>query len=213
MNQLQLFEFQPQTLDEIVFHSGNQAGVPTLDLSMQAESIVEPLLIWGSIARSKEMLGTYAFYCDDYKFTALWNEPDKLVKTGCAVAVEPNFSIGERMPPAVALYHIFQKRWLARYWQTQGVRIFIDLNVDPYYSKLNLLGVPRGWKAYCTRVHKGYHEQIEKDYALCREHAQQEPLFIVYGGDNGFSRHICERYGWVWIPDKRSALKWGEYHG
>jgi hypothetical protein len=213
MNQLQLFEFQPQTLDEIVFHSGNQAGVPTLDLDMQAESIVEPFLVWGSIARTKEMFGTYAFYCDDYKFTGLWTAPDKLVKTGCAVAVEPNFSISDRMPPAVALYHVFQKRWLARYWQTRGIKIFVDVNVDPYYSKLNLLGVPRGWRAYCTRIHKGYHEQIERDYALCREHAQQEPLFVVYGGDNGFSRQTCARNGWTWIPDKRSAIKWGIYHG
>jgi hypothetical protein len=36
---------------------------------------------------------------------------------------------------------------------------------------------------------------------------------VVYGCDNKFARQLCERRGWTWIPDKRSALKWGQYHG
>lgn len=211
--QLKLFPFQPETLDEIVFDADNPAGIPQLDLSMQATEIVEPFLIWGSIARSKYMPGTYAFYEDDYKFTGLWADPEKLLKTGCSVAVEPNFSINDLMPPVVALYHIFQKRWLSRFWQSKGLRIIVDVNACPKYAQLNLLGVPKGWKAYATRIHKDMHWITEAEYALCREHAQTEPLFIVYGGGNKFARQLCERHGWVWIPDKRSAIKWGQYHG
>lgn len=211
--QLALFKYQPQTLDEIVFDADNPAGIPQLDLAMQATELVEPFLIWGSIARSKFMPGTYAFYEDDYKFTGLWNDPEKLVNTGCAVAVEPNFSINDMMPPVVALYHIFQKRWLSRFWQSKGLRIIVDVNACPKYAKLNLLGVPRGWNVYATRIHKDMHWITEAEYALCREHAGRDPLFIVYGGDNKFARTLCERRGWVWIPDKRSAIKWGKYYG
>jgi len=197
--QLDLLPYSPITLDEIVFSA--------------QKTIVEPFLIWGSITRKKEMLGTYAFYCDDYKFTNLWNDPDTLVKTGCAVAVEPNFSINDLMPPVVALYHIFQKRWLSRYWQTQGIKIIIDVNVCPRYAQLGFIGVPRGWKTYCTRIHKGMHYILDYEYQLCQEHAGCDPLFIVYGGDNKFARQYCEQRGWLWIPDKRSAIKWGKYHG
>lgn len=211
--QLALFKYQPQTLDEIVFDADNPAGIPTLDIAMQATEIVQPFLIWGSIARSKYMPGTYAFYEDDYKFTGLWNDPEKLVKTGCAVVVEPNFSINDMMPPVVALYHIFQKRWLSRFWQSKGLRIIVDINVAPRYAKMNFLGVPKGWKAFCSRVHKDYHAHLEYEYALCQEFAGCDPLFVVYGGDNKFSRQLCERRGWVWIPDKRSAIKWGKYYG
>ena len=211
--QLALFQHQPQTLDEIEFDADNPAGIPALDLAMQATELVEPFLIWGSIARSKFMPGTYAFYCDDYKFTGLWNDPEKVVKTGCAVAVEPNFSINDLMPPVVALYHIFQKRWLSRFWQSRGVRIVVDMNVPPVYAKMNLLGVPRGWGAYCVRVHKDWHHRIEFLHSICREHAGREPLFVVYGGDNNYARQACQRNRWVWIPDKRSAIKWGVYHG
>lgn len=211
--QMALFPFQAQTLDEIVFDADNPAGIPQLDLSMQANGIVEPFLIWGSIARSKYMPGTYAFYCDDYKFTGLWNDPEKLVKTGCAVAVEPNFSINDMMPPVVALYHIFQKRWLSRFWQSNGLRIIVDINVAPKYAKINFLGVPKGWKSFCSRVHNSYHAHLEYEYALCQEFAECDPLFVVYGGDNKFARQLCERRGWVWIPDKRSAIKWGKYYG
>lgn len=211
--QLALFKYQPQTLDEIVFDTDNPAGIPMLDLSMQATELVEPFLIWGSIARSKFMPGTYAFYEDDYKFTGLWSDPEKLVNTGCAVAVEPNISISDRMPPVVALYSIFQKRWLARFWQSRGVRIVVDMNVPPVYAKMNLLGVPCGWGAYCVRVHKDWHHRIEFLYSICRDHAGREPLFIVYGGDNNYARQACQRNNWKWIPDKRSAIKWGVYHG
>lgn len=211
--QLTLFPFQPQTLDEIVFDADNPAGIPQLDLSMQATEIVDPFLIWGSIARSKYMPGTYAFYEDDDKFSNLWNDPGKLLNTGCQVAVEPNFSINDLMPPVVALYHIFRKRWLARFWQSKGLKIIVDVNACPKYAKLNLLGVPKGWKAYATRIHKDMHWITELEYALCQEHAQGDPLFVVYGGDNKFARQLCERRGWTWIPDKRSAIKWGQYHG
>lgn len=57
--QMMLFPFPPQTLDEIVFDADNPAGIPQLDISMQATEIVEPFLIWGSIARTKYMPGIY----------------------------------------------------------------------------------------------------------------------------------------------------------
>lgn len=186
---------------------------PVLDIRLQADTIHEPFLIWGSISRKKPMPGTYAFYCDDYKFEALWSNPATLLNTGCAAIVEPNFSLNEKMSVIVAAYHIYRKRWLAQYWQQHGVKIFVDVNVPKKYSQLNLRGVPQGWGAYCTRIQKGYHHEIFHDYAVCRQHAGREPLFVVYGGGNGFARQTCEERGWIWIPDRRSAIKWGTYYG
>lgn len=186
---------------------------PSLDIRLQADRIHDPFLVWGSISRKRFMPGTYAFYCDDYKFEALWSNPATLVKTGCAVAVEPNFSLNDSMSVIVAAYHIYRKRWLAQFWQQHGVKIFVDVNVPKRFATLNLRGVPKGWSAYCTRVQKGYHADILNDYAICRQHAGREPFFVVYGGDNGFARKLCEKHNWFWIPDKRSAIKWGAYHG
>ncbi len=216
MNQISLFKedmYLPQSLSEIVYDSDNVAGVPMLDINRQAEKIVAPHLVWGSIARSEEMLGTYSFYCDDYKFSGLWNDPDKLVRSGCAVAIECNCSVGDRLPVAVALYRTFQKRWLSRYWQMQGIALIVDMNVAIRHENINLLGVPNGWRSYATRLHKGRFNQVEQHYKTAVNHAATKNiLFIVYGG--GYESSIalsCVRNGWYHIPDKRRALDVDKY--
>src|SRR5580765_5474576 len=90
---------------------------PTLDLSMQATELIEPVIRWGSIARSSQVSGTYYFYEDDYKFSALHRHPDQLPASGCRVAVEPNYSTWSGMGEGAATATIARKRWLARHWQ------------------------------------------------------------------------------------------------
>ena len=99
-------------IPDAVFPSNNEYEIPVLDLNMQAEYIESPVKIWGNQTRRQKFAGTWAFYCKDYKFTALWKHPEALLNTGASVAVEPNFSTSQDMPHAVALYGIFRKRWL-----------------------------------------------------------------------------------------------------
>lgn len=197
-----LFPYEPRNLSEIVWPSASKAGIPELDLDMQADNIPEPFRIWGDEKRSAYMPGTYAFYTEDYKFSGLWQQPDKLLLSGCRVAVEPNFSVRPRMPFPVAIYEIFRKRWLARYWQSQGIHIIVDMNVAPCYLALNLVGVPKGWRYYATRAHKGEADVLEKVYELCAYHAGTEPTFLVYGGADGRTQAQCKERGWFWFPEK-----------
>ena len=139
---------------------------------------------------------------------SLWYHPEQIPNVGCQVAIEPNFSIRPRMPIVVALYEIFRKRWLARYWQSQGVKIIVDVNVAPNYAGINLLGVPRGWKFYATRAHKGMHHWLEKEYQLCCAHAEDEITFLVYGGQTrGEVHRMCQQKGWLWIEDRMSVVR------
>lgn len=198
-----LFPYDPKTLDEIRWPSANKAGIPELDITMQADELVEPFSVWGESARSRVMTGTYIFYTDDYKFTGLWRTPDKLLKSCCTVVVEANFSVRPRMPFPVAIYEIFRKRWLSRYWQSQGVKIIVDMNVAPYYLLLNLLGVPKGWTFYATRVHKGEYDILNKVFELCCHHADTDAItFLVYGGSDTTTAARCQRNGWLWYPEK-----------
>ncbi len=197
-----LFPYEPKGLDEIVFPSIKSTGVPELNSNMIADDIKVPFKIWGDSSRKNVMTGTYGFYTDDYKFKGLWNNPDKLIKSCCQVAIEPNFSVRPRMPFPVALYEIFRKRWLSCYWQSQGVKIIIDMNVAWPYLALNLLGVPKGTRSYATRAHKGEHDLIEKVYTLCQHHAETEDIFfLVYGGGKGIEG-LCQRHEWTWQPEK-----------
>lgn len=94
------------------------------------------------------------------------------------------------MPKAVALAYVYQKRWLARYAQTHGIEIWVDLGMEAIHHDIALLGVPKGWKAYATYTYTtGYdlEEWLFPQYDLaCANAGTDEILFWVYGGEEKF---------------------------
>jgi hypothetical protein len=172
---------------------------------MQADALDAPVLTWGSIARvTKHKGGTYHFYTDDYRFNDLWRDPTKLVNSGIPTIIEPNFSAFGNMPFYEAVNRIGRKRWLARYWQSKGIRVIVDLNVPPVWDNISLLGVPRGWQWYATR---GYNQELDstiEQYERCKIHAEGKTVtFIVYGGGKVMER-TSRKYGWLWIPEQQA---------
>lgn len=191
-----LAEYMPPL--DLMWASDNEFDVPMLDLSMQAIAPVLPIVTYGSMNRRAGMGGTYHFYTDDYRFRPLWEHPETVLEGGAAVCVEPNFTMGPHTPRAMALWLIFQKRWIARYWQSNGVRIFVDLNTNPRWHDIDLLGVPQGWKAYATR---GYIERIEGtlaeyEHAVERAGGPEGLVFLVYGGGKAIEAE-CKARGWL----------------
>lgn len=188
---------------DISFIGEPEFGIPLLLPEYAMSHIEHPVVTWGDVPRRNGMTGTFAFYTWDYKFSALWKKPGQLVQTGCRSVIEPNFSITPQMSRAEVLYRTYQKRWLSRYWQMCGVRIMVDMNVPPpFTARENLLGVPRGWLAYATRVHRMMYLPLEEVYAICADHAGSAPLFVVYGGGRKIAEQCAERQ-WMWIPEKQ----------
>jgi hypothetical protein len=186
---------------DALFPTDNDYGIPVLDLNLQGDAVDLPVEIWGEQARSKRMNGTYLFYTADDKFEALWSDPTPVINSGCVNAGEPNFTCGHQMPKAVALYHIYRKRWIARYWQAFGKRIFVDLNVPDPHFEVNWLGVPVGWKAYCTRGYAAQIEGICEEYDAACEHAQTSSIvFVVYGGGKTV-KEAAKKNNWVWFDE------------
>jgi hypothetical protein len=184
------------------------AGIPMLDFEMQATGLVAPVVKWGVTARSQPMRGTYHFYTADYKFRALAKSPAKLLITRCVVAVEPNFSTQPGDDLSRVLEAIHRKRSMARYWQSQGVRIVVDLNVEPEFRHYNLIGVPPGWGAYAVRTQHGIGwDVIEADHELAAKRCGGvPPLFAVFGGGKS-ARAYCVSRGWVHVPEHRHVIE------
>ncbi len=194
-------EFTRSDVPDALWASDNDYDIPLLDLTMQADAVDLPFQIWGSVKRSARMPGTWAFYTSDDRYEALWTDPTPVLNTRCVNAVEPNFSCYAQMPFAVGLWAIYRKRWIARYWQSKGLRIFVDLNVNEKFYDLNFYGVPKGWKAYATR---GYSERItqtdlEYDKA-CERAGTSSILFVVYGGGKAVKAH-CQQKGYLWFDE------------
>lgn len=179
-------------------------GVPTLDPAMQATAADLAGLVakWGTIGRRRRMRGLYHFYAHDYKFAGLWRHPTTLTRSGCRAAVEANYSITDETPAAEALWSVFRKRCLARFWQARGVRIFADLNVGASRLALGMIGIPAGWTAYATRKHRGVPLRlIEAEHeAACLRAGTDAITFAVVGGGRPM-RRACDARGWHYLAE------------
>jgi hypothetical protein len=204
-----------QVIPDTLFPSDNDAEIPTLRLDMQAQELSIPFLCWGEQKRTVNLLGTGSlhFYTDDYRFTALYERPDKILKSNPRNIVEPNFSLFDDMPVAFGLQCIYKKRWIARAMQERGIRVFVDLNVAHKFYKLNMLGVPMGWRAFCTRGYSDRLANLEYEYEIAKNWAQGEkPLFVIYGGGSA-CRRFAQEHGCIYATQvvvtkkKLDALK------
>lgn len=195
----------PEWLEQ-AFPSSNRWGIPDLDLAWQATAVVYPVQKWGVIGRTDTMEGTYHFYTDDYKFAGLVNRPDKLLTTGCKVACEINNSTYPEMPLAIVIGEIYLKRWLSCLWGSQGVKLLVDLNVEPEFDMWNLRGVPHGWKAYCIRALTDNQAHLKRAYRVaCEQAGTDDILFVVVGGRETVAP-LCKHYGWVHLPEHHAVV-------
>lgn len=194
--------------------SGNEWDVPDLLPELQGDGVDLPVGAWGAGPRRvRTWRGTWLFYVDDYRFNGLWSEPMAPVNTGCVAAAEPNYSVFEQTPFPVALWATYRKRWLARFWQSRGIRIWVDLNVAAPWSALNLVGVPEGWKAYATRGYANRPDDLYREHSLACEQGGGSCQLLVWSGGESI-RRICEQLpGAIYFDSDTEPRKRGRSDG
>lgn len=181
--------------------SDNAWDVPSLDPSWAATSIPTPVLSWGSLARTTIMRGTWHTHVDDDRIRPLLKHPDQLVATECEAAVEPDFTIYEQTPRALALESIYQRRRVAYAWGISGVRLFASINVPERFFELVTLGLPRGWAAWSTRGYAARLDDLKSEYAFASEWAGRNPVFMILGGGRPVEAIARELPGAVCVRD------------
>ena len=189
------------------FPTNNQYGIPSLDVNFCAQYVDAPVIGWGTQRRSDKMPGTWHFYVDDYRFNRLWQHPEKVVMTGCHSCIEPNFSVYQQTPPAITIWQTFRKRWIARYWQSKGILIFADLNVNKDYQHVNIMGIPDGWTAFSTRGYNDRWKDTLREHTTACELAGDnvnQVKFLVYGGGKVIQK-LCNDNGFIWIPEQENS--------
>lgn len=163
---------------DALFPSEPEFDIPLLDPRMQATHLELPYRGWNKVPRHSKFGGTWHFYVDDRHFSAVWKNPDTLVKTQCLAAVEVNYSTHEQYPRALFLADLYRKRWISRYWQSMGVKIWVDLNIHPLYLEQSLIGVPPGWKAFATRAKDSELSLLGEHLAIAHRFTDH-PLMVV----------------------------------
>ncbi len=205
-------QFSREEMPDCLWPSDNPLDIPVLRTGLMGNTLDLPCIMWGTVARrtmdSQRRPGTLGFYVDDYRFQALWKDPSALLNSGARTIIEPNYSVHERTPVAVATTLIYRKRWLARLCQEfAGMRVFVDLNVALRHMELNMLGVPEGWRAWSTRFYVDSPEVTDEQYARACEHCgDDDVLFVVYGGGRA-GRAWSQAHQCIHITDQRTQVR------
>ena len=199
--------FQAKMFKDVLYDSDNIFEIPNLLLSEQAGKVEMPLNAWGANSRLRKDVATYHFYVDDYRFEALFKDPVKLVLSGCKAVVEPNCSCHDQTPIAWGIQLIYKKRFLARYFQECGIKVYADLNVSHKFIEYNKMGIPKGYNAFFTRGLDGWMKSLESDLKVAQEISGLErPNLVVYGGGEEI-QEFCRKHGILYITDFINAKK------
>lgn len=200
-------KFEDMMVKDCLFDSNNDFEIPNLLLSEQAGKLELPLSTWGANTRLSKDVTTYHFYVDDYRFNAIWKDPTNLLTSGCKAIVEPNCSLHDQTPISFGLHLIYKKRWIARYCQECGIKVYADLNVAQKFVEYNKMGIPKGYNAFFTRGLDGWMESLKSDLEVAREiSGLQTPNLIVYGGGKEI-KEFCQNNNLLYITDFINAKK------
>lgn len=192
------------TIEDVLYPSDNIFDIPVLRTDRQPGHLVLPLAAYGT-GRKMTNAKTIHFYVDDYRFESLWKFPARLLATKAKAIVEPNFSTFDTMPAALGLQFIYKKRWLARYYQENGISVYVDLHVSSKFYDYNRLGIPAGYNAFATRGVRGRVSRLQAELEIAREiSGSSVPNLFVYGGGREIQDFCC-RSSLLYIHDFMSA--------
>lgn len=199
--------FYRSMFKDVLYDSDNIYEIPNLLLEMQAGRVELPLSPWGANSRLRKDVATYHFYVDDYRFEKLWKDPINLLTSGCKAIVEPNCSCHDQTPIAWGIQLIYKKRWLSRYLQECGIKVYADLNVSHKFIEYNKMGIPKGYNAFFTRGLDDWMVSLESDLQVAREiSGLDNPNLIVYGGGKKVQQ-FCRENNLLYITDFINAKK------
>lgn len=174
-----------ESLQYTLFQFDNDFEIPSLREDRQPIVVAAPFLCYGEQSRQTDLYGNGSihFYTDDYRFTKVFEKPSSIVKMNPRNIVEPNFSCYVETPIAIGTAQIYKKRAVARYCQDHGINVFVDLNVNHKFYKVNMLGVPKGYHSFCTRGYEDRMDYLDFEYNLAKEWSDgNDLLFAIYGG-------------------------------
>lgn len=199
-------EEKVEWVPDCLFAADNIYDIPVLKMHKDPVYCQLPFKPYGADARTKTGVGTYHFYVDDYRFNAIWNDPTKIINSGCYAIVEPNCSLYETTPIGYGIFLIYKKRWIARMLQDYNINVFVDLNVTEKFHEYNVMGVPKGYNAFFTRGYDNRIGALEKELQIAKDISGLEiPNMHVYGGSKKV-KDFCNKNQILYVENSKLDL-------
>jgi hypothetical protein len=223
-----------QLKNEVIFPSINYYGIPDLLPNMIA-TVPDDLQVWAgeqlgthhlAVYQNKSLIGLdktlsfLSFYTHDSKFEAVWYDiaevTEKLLAQEWMGIVSPNYSLWSHQPRIIQMWQVYRSRYVARYWQSVGIKVIPDIDwIDDESFKYNLLGIPVGVETISLQVHtslKSKAEEQQREIGIKRICTELQPkTVLIYGASPQWKTTIEELIGestrLVFVPSLNQQLK------
>jgi hypothetical protein len=153
-----------ELVEDVVFESSTEYGIPDLKEDMLLEKLPTPLDTWGDRQTTPDDKKAYwlynygaapssglpfdrailSHYTDDVYIEKWWKNPPyhtmQMVNAGIKMAICPDFSLYENRPPVEHIMSIYKSQWFGRYFQEVGIKViprveyFLDKTKPHYIS-------------------------------------------------------------------------------
>jgi hypothetical protein len=247
---------QETLAEDILFPSSNPWGLPDWDESMFAEPTLQLDMTYAGSpetitdktyychsSRSEKMLeqradlgvtgGVYGFFCEDWRFEGSYDNVAAFATWvrdwDWTAVLQPDFSVYGNWPFPMNLWNMYRSRWVARYWQSIGIRVipvlqklytprsseieaFIDAEgvtlPDPKegYIDIGLVTIPVGCPVIATecrtiKQNGGSFKDFAKSLTHSIEYLQPQ-VVLIYGGEE----HQSKFRGY--LPEESDTLRY-----
>lgn len=79
-------------------------------------------------------------------------DPIKRANQWCKSVGRAEPSSHDTTPDSLRFTMIYKKRWISRYFQECGIKVYADLNVSVKFKEYNKLSLPKGYNAFFILV-------------------------------------------------------------
>lgn len=195
-----------------IYSSSNPLGIP--DLRLQEVELPTRTALKqeesgpGAFVLDRTMVpapgSTVGFFVDDYRIEPLWSTPQLSLKRLAlyrpAALIEPDFSQFSDHPRALAVWNLYRSRWLARWWQTQGLTVIPSLNWTDQTLEVIGYGIPQGSVVACEA--RPRFKDADLLLAGLREAIRQiQPrAVLMYGAGPELREQVPAGPEYVWLP-------------
>jgi Domain of unknown function (DUF4417) len=118
---------------------------------IKSESYIIPQKLYKYSSRKKTinpdlLNSTCHFFIDDYRFTHLWNSPQKEIKflRQFEYLLLPDFTIASELSPIQNQWQHYRKMWIGAYWEAHGLKVIPTVNWTEKSYDWCFEGMPKG---------------------------------------------------------------------
>lgn len=177
------------------YYSDNKEGFPCVAALRELPEVEQWIPFHHAMQEKHPENKGVLFFCDDYRFERVWNNPSKYIdllkRFKCVISTD--FSLYYDTPLVIQKFNQYRNRWLACYWQENGISVIPLVRGSGDYSSFEfyLDGLPKhSWLAFSAMWDDGdmQQETIDEFNTAVQE---LEPIgILLYGGSKGWE----ERY-------------------